>query len=73
MCRKYLKNKSKITTYVYILCMYVCTVGMRPEFWVAFQEKYRVERIVEFYAATEGNVFLVNCYDKVGTYTPTMI
>ena len=39
---------------------------MRPEFWVAFQEKYRVERIVEFYAATEGNVFLVNCYDKVG-------
>eukprot|EP01036_Dinobryon_divergens_P023037 gene23037-31352_t len=40
--------------------------GMRPEFWSAFQEKYRVKRIVEFYAATEGNAFLVNCFDKVG-------
>ena len=50
--------------------MYVCMyVGMRPEFWVAFQEKYHVKRIVEFYAATEGNAFLVNCFDKVDLYT----
>ena len=40
-------------------------VGMRPEFWAAFQEKYNVKRIVEFYAATEGNAFIVNCFDKV--------
>lgn len=40
--------------------------GMRPEYWKQFQIRYHVEQIVEFYAATEGNVGLFNCFGKVG-------
>ena len=64
--RRYLKIAKNSESLYYLFCMYV---GMRPEFWAAFQEKYRVKRIVEFYAATEGNAFLVNCFDKVGMYS----
>lgn len=46
--------------------------GMRPEYWEKFQKRYHVEHVVEFYAATEGNVFLFNDRDKVGAlgYVP---
>jgi acyl-CoA synthetase (AMP-forming)/AMP-acid ligase II len=40
--------------------------GMRREYWEKFQARYHVEHVVEFYAATEGNVGLFNCFDKVG-------
>ena len=33
---------------------------MRPEVWVPFQKKFCVDRIIEFYGATEGNANLVN-------------
>ena len=36
--------------------------GLRPDIWQAFQTRFRIPRIVEFYGATEGNVALVN-YD----------
>jgi fatty-acyl-CoA synthase len=40
--------------------------GMRKEYWTKFTERYHVKHVVEFYAATEGNVGLFNCFDKIG-------
>ncbi len=40
--------------------------GLRPEIWEAFQERFAIPRIVEFYGATEGNMALLNLSGKVG-------
>ena len=40
--------------------------GLRPEIWEKFQNKYGIERIVEFYGSTEGTAALVNRFNKVG-------
>jgi fatty-acyl-CoA synthase len=37
-----------------------CGNGLRAEVWHGFQERFRIPHILEFYAATEGNVSLVN-------------
>jgi fatty-acyl-CoA synthase len=37
-----------------------CGNGLRPDVWNAFTERFHIPRILEFYAATEGNVSLVN-------------
>jgi len=37
-----------------------CGNGLSAEVWEAFQDRFRVPRILEFYAATEGNVALFN-------------
>lgn len=34
--------------------------GLRPDIWMAFKERFRIPQIVEWYAATEGNVTLFN-------------
>jgi len=34
--------------------------GLRRDVWLAFQRRFRVPEIVEYYGATEGNVALVN-------------
>jgi acyl-CoA synthetase (AMP-forming)/AMP-acid ligase II len=49
--------------------------GMRPDYWEAFQKRYNVQQIVEFYAATEGNVTLMNALGKVGAlgYVPPIL
>jgi fatty-acyl-CoA synthase len=41
--------------------------GLRPEIWKAFQERFAIPRIVEFYGATEGNMALLNLSGKVGS------
>jgi fatty-acyl-CoA synthase len=43
-----------------------CGNGLRPDIWDAFQKRFRIPRIVEFYAATEGNVTLFNFEGKAG-------
>jgi fatty-acyl-CoA synthase len=43
-----------------------CGNGLRADVWAKFQEKFRIPRILEFYAATEGNVSLYNLEGKVG-------
>jgi fatty-acyl-CoA synthase len=43
-----------------------CGNGLRPDIWPAFQARFRIPRIVEFYAATEGNVTLFNFEGKPG-------
>ncbi|XP_019615921.1 PREDICTED: very long-chain acyl-CoA synthetase-like [Branchiostoma belcheri] len=40
--------------------------GLRPEIWSEFQERFGVSNIMEFYAATEGNVGFVNLLQKFG-------
>jgi fatty-acyl-CoA synthase len=37
-----------------------CGNGLRPDIWEAFQARFHIPRIIEFYAATEGNVTLFN-------------
>ncbi len=43
-----------------------CGNGMRAEIWQQFQSRFEIPRILEFYAATEGNVSLYNVEGKVG-------
>jgi fatty-acyl-CoA synthase len=43
-----------------------CGNGLRADVWERFQEKFKIPRILEFYAATEANVSLYNVEGKVG-------
>ena len=43
-----------------------CGNGLRPEIWERFRDRFRIPRLVEFYASTEGNVSLYNCEGKPG-------
>ncbi len=43
-----------------------CGNGMAPEVWDAFKDRFRIPRILEFYAATEGSVSLFNVQGKTG-------
>jgi len=43
-----------------------CGNGLRPDVWEAFKVRFRIPQILEFYAATEGNVALFNYEEKVG-------
>ncbi len=43
-----------------------CGNGLRADVWEKFQSRFDIPRILEFYAATEGNVSLYNVESKVG-------
>jgi fatty-acyl-CoA synthase len=40
--------------------------GLRPDVWEKFRKRFRIPRILEFYAATEGNFSLFNVEGKAG-------
>ena len=40
--------------------------GLRPEIWPAFQTRFAIPTIIEFYGATEGNVSMMSYDGKVG-------
>lgn len=40
--------------------------GLRADIWEKFQKRFNIKHIVEFYAATEGNIALFNGCDKLG-------
>ncbi len=43
-----------------------CGNGLRGDVWQAFQARFAIPRILEFYAATEGNMSLYNCEGRPG-------
>jgi fatty-acyl-CoA synthase len=43
-----------------------CGNGLRSDVWVEFKRRFRIPRILEFYASTEGNVSLYNCEGMPG-------
>jgi fatty-acyl-CoA synthase len=43
-----------------------CGNGLQADIWEKFQQKFAIPRILEFYAATEGNFSLYNVEGKVG-------
>ncbi len=40
--------------------------GLRSDVWQSFQERFKIPRILEFYASTEGNFSLYNVEGKLG-------
>jgi fatty-acyl-CoA synthase len=44
-----------------------CGNGLRPEVWELFQSRFRIPRILEYYASTEGNFSLYNCEGEPGS------
>jgi fatty-acyl-CoA synthase len=43
-----------------------CGNGLRAEVWEAFQSRFRIPQILEYYAATEGSFSLYNCEGRIG-------
>ncbi|MBW2362119.1 MAG: long-chain-acyl-CoA synthetase, partial [Deltaproteobacteria bacterium] len=41
--------------------------GLRPDVWSAFQERFAIPRISEFYGATESNVAMLNLDNRTGS------
>jgi len=44
-----------------------CGNGLAADVWEEFRERFRIPRILEFYAATEANFSLFNCEGKPGS------
>jgi fatty-acyl-CoA synthase len=44
-----------------------CGNGLSADVWEAFQERFKIPQILEFYAATEGNFSLYNAEGKPGS------
>ena len=44
----------------------VCSNGLRGDIWEAFQARFKIPQILEFYAATEGNFSLYNVEGRPG-------
>ncbi len=65
LCRYLLQTAShpQETKHRLRLC---CGNGLQRDVWETFQHRYRIPRILEFYAATEGSVTLYNYDGKPG-------
>jgi len=44
-----------------------CGNGLRPDIWEQFRTRFRIPRILEYYASTEGNFSLYNCEGEPGS------
>lgn len=46
--------------------------GLRPDIWMSFKTRFAIERICEFYGASEGNMVFVNSFnvDETAGYCP---
>jgi len=44
-----------------------CGNGLRPEVWGPFEQRFKIPRILEYYASTEGNFSLYNCEGQPGS------
>jgi fatty-acyl-CoA synthase len=43
-----------------------CGNGLRPDVWHQFKQRFNIAQVIEFYAATEGNVSLFNFEGREG-------
>lgn len=41
--------------------------GLRPDIWVQFKERFGIDEVYEFYAASEGNIAFVNVFNLDAT------
>ena len=44
-----------------------CGNGLGREVWEEFQRRFRIPRVLEYYASTEGNFSLYNCENQAGS------
>ena len=40
--------------------------GLRPQIWAEFVKRFQIPRVAELYGSTEGNVGMVNSFNRVG-------
>lgn len=38
--------------------------GLRPDIWMEFKDRYKVDKIIEFYGASEGNAVIMNFFNR---------
>jgi fatty-acyl-CoA synthase len=65
LCR-YLLNSPQQSEELQHSLRLACGNGLRGDVWPEFQRRFRIPRILEYYAATEGNFSLYNCEERVG-------
>ena len=56
-----------------IACDCAAAMGLRADVWEEFQSRFEIPRILEFYAATEGNVSLYNVEGKARRHRPRAV
>ena len=64
LCRYLLANKNDVPAHSLRLAV---GNGLSGDVWQAFQARFAIPQILEFYAATEGNFSLYNAEGKVGS------
>jgi fatty-acyl-CoA synthase len=65
LCR-YLVNAPPQAAEVAHALRLACGNGLRPEVWEVFKSRFRIPRILEYYASTEGNFSLYNLEGQPG-------
>jgi fatty-acyl-CoA synthase len=65
LCRYLVNSPTQAVETQHSLRM-ACGNGLRPEVWVSFQSRFKIPRVLEYYASTEGNFSLYNCEGEVG-------
>jgi len=65
LCR-YLANAPEVPREKQHRLRLCCGNGLRADVWQKFQDRFAIPNILEFYAATEGNVSLYNVEGKIG-------
>jgi fatty-acyl-CoA synthase len=61
LCRYLLKTEARANS-----LRLICGNGLGAEVWHAFQARFHISQVLEFYAATEGNFSLYNMEGKPG-------
>ncbi|XP_033109444.1 very long-chain acyl-CoA synthetase-like [Anneissia japonica] len=66
-CRYLLAQPKKPDDGVYPVKLRIaCGNGLRPDIWEQFKTRFNIERIVEYWGATEANTFFMNIDGKIG-------
>jgi fatty-acyl-CoA synthase len=65
LCRYLLHSEPSLHELEHRIRM-ACGNGLRPDVWQAFQVRFRIPQVLEFYAATEGCVSLFNVEGEPG-------